>query len=115
VRIADNTLGKPGKIVVDGDWLEVRPSDLTGDQVQVVYEIAPHLAPHAPAPAKPPKPISSRDLEIYRLHEVPVQFGGTEEERTIPSLAKEYGLKAKTVWGICTKIRKVMQADEAFL
>jgi len=26
----DNTLGKPDKIVVDGDWLEVRPSDLTG-------------------------------------------------------------------------------------
>jgi hypothetical protein len=61
------------------------------------------------------KPINSRDFEIYRLYEVPVQFEGTEEEHTIPSLASEYGLKAKTVWGICTKIKKVMQADDVVL
>ncbi|MCX6083181.1 MAG: hypothetical protein NTW32_26945 [Chloroflexi bacterium] len=38
-------------------------------------------------------PVNPRDVEIYRLHEVPALFGGTEEKRTIPSLAKEFGLK----------------------
>ena len=44
-----------------------------------------------------------------------MRLGGTEEEHTISSLAKEHGLKAKTVWGICTKMRKMGQADEAVL
>jgi hypothetical protein len=50
-------------------------------------------------------------VEIYRLHEVPVFFGGTEEMRTIPSLAEEFGLKEKNVWGICTKMMKMGQDD----
>ncbi len=47
---------------------------------------------------KPVKSISPRDAEIYRLH--------TEEKQTIPSLAEEFGLKEKSVWGICTQVRK---------
>ena len=61
----------------------------------------------------PPVPTNPRDVEIYRLHAVPAFFGGTEEMRTIPSLAEEFGLKEKSVWGICTKMRKMGQAAEA--
>jgi len=44
--------------------------------------ISPRLAPHVSAPAKPLKPISSRDAEIYVLR--------AEEKRTIPLLVKEF-------------------------
>jgi hypothetical protein len=40
--------------------------------------------------------------EIYRLH--------TEEFRTIPSLGDEFGLKEKSFWGICTKMRQIALA-----
>jgi DNA-binding LacI/PurR family transcriptional regulator len=40
----------------------------------------------------------SRDAEIYRLH--------TQEKHTITSLAGQFGLAEKTVWGICTRVRK---------
>ena len=32
--------------------------------------------------------------------------------RTIPSLAEEFGLKEKCVWGICTKMKKKGEAGD---
>jgi hypothetical protein len=58
----------------------------------------------------PPVLTNPRDVEIYRLHAVPVFFGGTEEMHTISSLAEQFRLKEKSVWGIYTKMRKMGQA-----
>jgi hypothetical protein len=51
-----------------------------------------------------PVPTNPRDVEIYRLH--------TEEMCTIPSLTEEFGLKEKSVWGICTRMRNMLQVDD---
>ena len=51
-----------------------------------------------------PIPINPCDVEIYHLH--------TEEKRTITWLAKEYGLKEKSIRGICAKVRKSLLAGE---
>jgi len=82
---------------LDGEVIDQQLDDLAGGSIQSIFEIAPHLAP-APKKPKPEKPIKPRDAEIYRLH--------TQEKRTIPSLAKEFGLKEKSVWGICTRVRR---------
>jgi hypothetical protein len=91
---------------LEGACLEEQQSIITPEVAASVFEVAPYLAPR-PVYHPPPVPTNPRDVEIYRLH--------TEEMRTIPSLAEEFGLKEKSIWGICTKIRKVMQADEAVL
>ncbi len=80
-----------------GEVIDEKLDDLPCEIIQSIFAIAPHLAP-APKKPKPEKPISPRDAEIYGLH--------TEEKRTIPSLAEEFGLKEKSVWGICTQVRK---------
>lgn len=85
-------------LALDGEFIEGRISDLTTDCNQSIFDIAPHLAP-LPKKPRPEKPISPRDREIYRLH--------TEKGRTVPSLAQEFGLAEKSVWGICTRMRKM--------
>jgi hypothetical protein len=99
---------------LEGACLEEQQSIITPEVAASVFEVAPTLAPR-PVYHPPPVPTNPRNVQICRLCAVPVFFGGTEEMRTIPSLAEEFGLKEKSIWGICTKIRKVMQADEAVL
>lgn len=82
---------------IEGACLEEQQSTITPEVAASIFEIAPYLAP-GPLYQPPPVPSSPRSVEIYRLH--------TEEKRTIPSLAKEFGLKEKSVWGICTRMRK---------
>jgi len=84
-------------LAMDGEFIDGRMSGLTTECIQSIFDIAPHLAP-APKKPRPEKPISPRDREIYRLH--------TEEGRTVPSLAQEFGLAEKSIWGICTRVRK---------
>jgi DNA invertase Pin-like site-specific DNA recombinase len=84
---------------LDGACLEEQQSTLTPDILASIFEIAPYLAP-APLYQPLPVPVNPRDVAIYRLH--------TEEKRTIPSLAKEFGLSEKRIWGICTKMRKTV-------
>jgi hypothetical protein len=89
---------------LDGEVIDQQLDDLSDGSIQSIYEIAPHLA-HAPKKPKPEKPICPRDAEIYRLH--------TKEKRSIPSLAKEFGLAEKSVWGICTRVRKTQVPFDA--
>ena len=89
---------------LEGACLEEQQSIITPEVAASVFEVAPYLAPR-PVYHPPPVPTNPRNVEIYRLH--------TEEMRTIPSLAEEFGLKEKSVWGICTKMRKMGQAAEA--
>ena len=84
---------------LEGACLEEQQSTITPEVAASVFEVAPYLAPR-PVYHPPPVPTNPRDVEIYRLH--------TEDERTIPSLAKEFELKEKSVWGICTKMRKML-------
>ena len=86
---------------LEGACLEDQQSTITPEVAASVFEVAPCLAPR-PNYHLPPVPINPRDLEIYRLR--------TEEMRTIPSLAEEFWLKEKSVWGICTKMRKLGKA-----
>ena len=86
----------------DKETLEAEPierslHDMDRMGVQSIYEIAPHLA-EKPVPPRLPQPINPRDLEIYRLHVV--------EKSTIRELAEKYDLTMKSVWGICTRVRK---------
>jgi len=90
---------------LEGAYLEEQQSTITPEVAASVFEVAPYLAPR-PVYHPPPVPTNPRDVEIYRLHEVPTFFGGTEAMRMIPTLAEEFGLKEKSVWGICTKMRK---------
>ena len=93
--------------VLEGVFLEEQQSNLLTEVAASVFEVAPYLAPR---PVYHPPPVYTnprRDVEIYRLH--------TEEEHTIPTLANEYGLKEKSIWGICTKVRKMLLANEAVL
>jgi predicted DNA-binding protein (UPF0251 family) len=69
--------------------------------IQSIYELAPHLA-EKPLPPKPPRPVNTRDVEIFRLH--------TTEGKTIRELSEQFDLSEKSVWGICTGIRKKMLA-----
>jgi len=82
---------------LEGACLEGQQSTITPEIAASVFEVAPYLAP-GPMYHPPPVPTNPRDIEIYRLH--------TEEKRSVLSLAKEYGLKEKSVWGICTRMRK---------
>ncbi len=82
---------------LEGACLEEQQSTITPEVAASVFEVAPYLAPGPPY-QPPPVPSDPRTVEIYRLH--------TEEKRTIPSLAKEFGLKEKSIWGICTRMRR---------
>jgi site-specific DNA recombinase len=88
-----------GEPTIEGDFVDQNFTELHDACIQSVFEIAPHLASPTKKD-KPPKPIKPRDAEIYRLH--------TEENRTITSLAGQFGLAEKTIWGICTRVRKRM-------
>ena len=89
---------------LDGNFIDQDISGLSSDCIQSVFEIAPHLAPATRKPRQK-KGISQRDQEIYRLH--------TEEKRTVPSLAAEFGLSEKSIWGICARVRKQIADSQA--
>ncbi len=91
-------------VTMDGESIEQHFSELSQDAVQSIFEIAPHLMP-APRKPRAKKPIKPRDLEIYRRH--------TDEQQTVPSLAKEYNLSEKSIWGICTRVRKQIQEQKS--
>jgi hypothetical protein len=65
--------------------------------IRSTYEGAHQLA-EKPLPSRPAQPVNPRDLEVYRLHIV--------EKRTIRELAEKYDRTIKSVWGICTRVRK---------
>jgi hypothetical protein len=86
-----------GKELLEAEPIERSLHDMDRKSIQSIYKLAPHLA-EKPLPPKPLKPISPRDLEIYRLH--------TIEKKTIRELAITYRISMKRVWSICTRVRK---------
>ena len=56
-------------------YLEEQQSIITPEVAASVFEVAPYLAP-CPVYHPPPVLTNPRDVEIYRLHEVPVFFRG---------------------------------------
>ena len=86
-----------GKGSLEAEPIERSLHDMDQKSIHSIYKLAPHLA-EKPLPPRKPRPVNPRDLEIYRLH--------MEEKKTIRELAKEFNLKMKSVWGICTRMRK---------
>jgi len=87
------------KEMLDAEPIERSLHNMDHKSIQSIYKLAPHLA-EKPLPPRKPKPVNPRDLEICRLH--------SEEKMTIRELAGKYNLTMKSVWGICTRVRKLM-------
>ena len=85
------------KEILETEPIERSLHDMDRKSIQSIYKLAHHLA-EKPLPPRKPRPINPRDLEIYRLH--------LEEKKTIRELAEKYNLTMKSVWGLCTRVRK---------
>ena len=88
--------------LIEGTFVEVTLSEISDERIHSIVEIAPHLS-HRPRKVKQENIIKPRDQEIYRLH--------VEEKRTVLSLSQEFGLSEKSIWGICTRVRKYCETN----
>ena len=98
----NNTHRDKAGVQLEDISLDIKKSNITDKEIHSIIELVPHLqkAPRKKSPWSP----SPRDREIYQRH--------TEEKRTVRDLALEYKLSEKSIWGICTHVRKYIENIE---